>query len=55
MEQENLSTYAFNTNIEAEEAFRSLGRSGFDVKKLYLISLPYQCLPAHRTNAQGCV
>jgi hypothetical protein len=33
--------YVFNTHVEAEEAIRSLGRSGFDVKKLSLVGKGY--------------
>ena len=34
-------TYVFNTHTEAEDAIRSLGRSGFDMKKLSLIGKGY--------------
>jgi hypothetical protein len=33
--------YVFNTHVEAENAIRSLGRAGFDVKKLSLIGKGY--------------
>jgi hypothetical protein len=35
------SLYVFNTAVEAEDAIRSLGRAGFDVKKLSLIGKGY--------------
>ncbi len=41
MENENSSVYVFNTHMEAEEAIRSLSRSGFDVKKLSLVGKGY--------------
>jgi len=34
-------TYIFNTHVEAEDAIRLLGRSGFDMKKLSLIGKGY--------------
>ena len=33
--------YVFNTHVEAEEAIRSLSKSGFDVKKLSLVGKGY--------------
>jgi len=33
--------YVFDTHVEAEKAIRSLGRTGFDVKKLSLIGKGY--------------
>jgi hypothetical protein len=41
MQETNPSQYIFNTHIDAEEAIRSLGKSGFDVKKLSLIGKGY--------------
>ena len=41
MEKENSSIYVFNTHVEAEEAIRSLSKSGFDVKKLSLVGKGY--------------
>jgi hypothetical protein len=41
MEKENSSVFVFNTHSEAEDAIRSLGRSGFDVKKLSLVGKGY--------------
>ena len=35
------SLYVFNTHSEADEAIRSLSKSGFDVKKLSLIGKGY--------------
>jgi hypothetical protein len=35
------SLYVFNTHIEADEAIRSLSKSGFDVRKLSLIGKGY--------------
>ena len=35
------SLYVFNTHVEADEAIRSLSKSGFDVKKLSLIGKGY--------------
>jgi hypothetical protein len=35
------SLYVFNTHVEAEDAIRSLGRAGFDVKKISLIGKGY--------------
>jgi hypothetical protein len=37
MNQLESPAYVFNTHAEAEEAVRSLDRSGFDVKKLSLV------------------
>jgi hypothetical protein len=37
MDQLNSASYVFNTHPDAQEAVRSLSRSGFDVKKLSLI------------------
>ena len=41
MEKEESPVYVFNTHGEAEEAIKSLGRSGFDVKKLSLVGKGY--------------
>jgi hypothetical protein len=41
MEKVDSSVYVFNTHVEAEEAIRSLSRSGFDVKKLSLVGKGY--------------
>jgi hypothetical protein len=41
MQQTNPAQYIFNTHAEAEEAIRSLCRSGFDVKNLSLIGKGY--------------
>jgi len=41
MQMENSPTYIFNTHVEAEEAIRSLSRSGFDMQKLSLIGKGY--------------
>lgn len=41
MQETNPAQYIFNTHVEAEEAIRSLGRSGFDVKNLSLIGKGY--------------
>jgi len=41
MQIETFPTYIFNTHVEAEEAIRSLSRSGFDMKKLSLIGKGY--------------
>ncbi len=35
--KENSSVYVFNTHVEAEEAIRSLGQAGLDIKKLSLV------------------
>jgi hypothetical protein len=35
------SLYVFNTHVEADEAIRSLSKSGFDMKKLSLIGKGY--------------
>lgn len=37
----SLPFYFYNTHLEAEEAIRSLGKSGFDVKKLSLVGKGY--------------
>ncbi|OOG58709.1 DUF1269 domain-containing family protein [Polaromonas sp. C04] len=41
MEKENSPVYVFNTHVEAEQAIRLLGTSGFDVKKLSLVGKGY--------------
>jgi len=41
MQEINPAQYIFNSHVEAEEAIRSLGKSGFDVKKLSLIGKGY--------------
>lgn len=41
MQEINPSQYIFNTHVEAEEAIRALGKSGFDVKMLSLIGKGY--------------
>jgi hypothetical protein len=41
MQEINPGQYIFNSHVEAEEAIRSLGKSGFDVKKLSLIGKGY--------------
>ena len=41
MEKEKSSVFVFNTHVEAEEAIRSLSKSGFDVKKLSLVGKGY--------------
>jgi hypothetical protein len=41
MEKATLPVYVYNTHVEAEEAIRSLSKSGFDVKKLSLIGKGY--------------
>ena len=41
MQEINPAQYIFNTHVDAEEAIRSLGKSGFDVKKLSLIGRGY--------------
>jgi hypothetical protein len=41
VEKDNLPFYVFNSHIEAEEAIKSLSRSGFDVKQLSLIGKGY--------------
>jgi len=41
MTQENSSVYVFNTHVEAEEAIRSLGKAGLDIKKLSLVGKGY--------------
>ena len=41
MQNEHSAIYVFNTHSDAEEAIRSLGKSGFDVKKLSLIGKGY--------------
>jgi hypothetical protein len=37
MQDTNPAQYIFDTHVEAEEAIRSLGKVGFDVKQLSLI------------------
>ena len=37
----NSPAYVYNTHLEAEDAIRSLSKSGFDVKKLSLIGKGY--------------
>lgn len=41
MKTEHSSVHLFNTHIEAEQAIRSLNRSGFEMKKLSLIGKGY--------------
>lgn len=41
MQKLNPAQYIFNTHVEAEEAIRSLGQAGFDVKNLSLIGKGY--------------
>jgi hypothetical protein len=41
MQEINPGQYIFNSHVDAEEAIRSLGKSGFDVKKLSLIGKGY--------------
>ena len=41
MEKDDSPVHVFDTHAEAEEAIKSLGRSGFDVKKLSLIGKGY--------------
>jgi hypothetical protein len=41
MEKKNSPVYVFNTHVEAEAAIRSLGKSGFDMKKLSLVGKGY--------------
>ena len=41
MENHNSPVYVFNTHAEAEEAIRSLSKSGFDANKLSLIGKGY--------------
>jgi hypothetical protein len=41
MEKENSPVYVFNTHVDAEEAIRSLDKSGFDVKNLSLVGRGY--------------
>ena len=41
MENEDSSIYVFNTHVDADEAIKSLSRSGFDVKKLSLVGKGY--------------
>lgn len=41
MEKANLPFYVFNTHVEAEDAIRLLGKSGFDVQKLSLVGKGY--------------
>ena len=41
MQETHPSQYIFNTHVDAEEAIRSLGKAGFDVKKLSLIGKGY--------------
>ena len=41
MDKTNLPFYVFNTHVEAEEAIKSLSKSGFDVKKLSLVGKGY--------------
>jgi hypothetical protein len=41
METSQSSVYVYNTHMEAEEAIRALGRSGFDVTKLSLVGKGY--------------
>lgn len=38
---ENSSVYVFNSHFEAEDAIRTLSRSGFDVKKLSIVGKGY--------------
>ncbi|MFZ6641761.1 general stress protein [Undibacterium sp. TC4M20W] len=41
MDIKNSPAYIYNTHLEAEDAIRSLSKSGFDVKKLSLIGKGY--------------
>jgi len=41
MEHDHSPFYVFNTHVEAEQAIQSLGRAGFDMKKLSLIGKGY--------------
>jgi len=41
MTKQNSSIYVFDTHTAAEEAIRSLGKSGFDMKKLSLVGKGY--------------
>lgn len=41
MEKTELPFYVFNSHVEAEDAIRLLGKSGFDVKKLSLVGKGY--------------
>jgi len=41
VEKKAAPCYVFNTHVQAEEAIRSLGKSGFDMKKLSLIGKGY--------------
>lgn len=41
MQEAHPAQHIFNTHVDAEEAIRSLGKSGFDVKKLSLIGKGY--------------
>lgn len=41
MDKKDAPCYVFNTHVQAEEAIRSLGKSGFDMKKLSLIGKGY--------------
>ncbi|MFZ6693897.1 DUF1269 domain-containing protein [Undibacterium sp. SXout20W] len=41
MPNEHSAIYVFNSHSDAEEAIKSLGKSGFDVKKLSLIGKGY--------------
>lgn len=41
MEKDNLPIYVFTSHVEAEQAVRSLSKSGFDVKKLSIIGKGY--------------
>jgi len=41
MASEDSSVYVFNTHVEADEAIKALGRSGFDVTKLSLVGKGY--------------
>ena len=41
MQDNNSAQYIYNTHVDAEDAIRLLGKSGFDVKKLSLIGKGY--------------
>jgi hypothetical protein len=41
MDKDNFPVYIFNTHLEAEEAVKTLSKSGYDVKKLSIIGKGY--------------
>ena len=41
MENKDSSVHVYDTHVEAEEAIRSLAKSGFDLKKLSLVGKGY--------------